>query len=311
MLNVATSSTVLEQLSETWVMASFSRWRHHIESSIGSFQRFSLHILESQRSRRSPQTGNNRNESELRRPLNNTDPLVISHTSTDMNTHFLISFLSADSRGTAACLCVRSLNDSALNTFALLVSHRLDIRSTRLHKHPVHWKPTDYPAYLFMFNSIIPIWGGKGPEPLPAYIAHILRSSPLLDITSACIHTCGHFHFTCELGEVDTNTSRTLTPHREVNISRQKGSKGSLGWWEDLAPTLYPSPWHYQAESGHPLPDTRHLRPLPFNMWCLQVAERQESRPAARRSHGLSVWAVGTNGSDNCPWIKNKDNITY
>lgn len=228
-----------------------------------------------------------------------------------MNTHFLISFLSADSRGTAVCPCVQSLNDSALNTFALLMSHPLDIRSARLHKHPVHWKPTDYPLYLFMF---CPIQGGKGPEPLPAYIAHILRSSPLMDITSACIHTCGHFHFTCEMGEIDTNTSRTFTPHREVNIPRQKGSEGSLGWFGRPGTHPVPSPWlNYQAESGHPLPDTRHPRPLPFNLWCLQVAERQESRPAARLSHGVSVWAVGTNGSSlfNCPWIKNKDNTTY
>lgn len=109
------------------------------------------------------------------------------------------------------------------------------------------------------FSPIIPFQGGKGPEPLPAYVAHILRSSPFMDITSTCIHTCGHFHFTCEVGEINTNTSRTLTPHREVNISRQKGSEGSLGWFRRPGTHPVPSPWlNYQAESGHPLPDTRH-----------------------------------------------------
>lgn len=213
-----------------------------------------------------------------------------------MNTHFLISFLSADSRGTAACLCVRSLNDSALNTFALLVSHRLDIRSARLHKHPVHWKPTDYPAYLFMFNSIIPIWGGKGPEPLPAYIAHILRSSPLSDITSACIHTCGHFHFTCELGEVDTNTSRTLTPHREVNILYldRRGVKalwdGGKTWHPPCTPPLDIT--RLNQGTHCPTPDTSDLCHLICDASKWQRGKRAGLLPGGPMVCQYEQWAL-------------------
>lgn len=104
------------------------------------------------------------------------------------NTHFLISSLTADIR------VPRSLNDCAVSTFALLTSHLLHIWSTRLHKHPLHWKQSDYQPHLFMFHPIIPIRGEKGLQPLPAYFAHKEKAHPEL------FHHC-------------TNTDRPAASH--------------------------------------------------------------------------------------------------
>lgn len=99
-------------------------------------------------------------------------------------------------------------------------------------------------------------------------------------ITHACIHTVLIQMFSCS----------------------REGSEGSVGW---LRPGTHPvSPrWHYQAKPGHPVPDTRHLRPLPFNMWCLRVAERQGAGCKQACCQELpwslsTVWAVGTKVSD-------------
>lgn len=56
------------------------------------------------------------------------------------------------------------------------------------------------------------------------------------------------------------------------------------------------APWHYQVWSGHLLLDTRHLRPLPFNVRCLRVAEGQRERgwrmACCQKGSGFLLWAV-------------------
>lgn len=94
-----------------------------------------------------------------------------------MNTHILISFLSADSR-VAASVCADTLQSPSefkwLCSQHLCPSHVPFTLHLILHKHPVHWKPTSYPPLPFMFYPIIPIQDEKGLEPLLAY-AHILK----------------------------------------------------------------------------------------------------------------------------------------
>lgn len=131
-----------------------------------------------------------------------------------------------------------------------------------------------------MFYLIIPIQGEKGLEPLPARITakegkhpelfHHWANTDRQAITHPCIHTCEHFNLTC------------------MSYGVGEWRLWGMAGWVRPGTSRLPH-WHYQAGSGHPLPDTRHFRPLPFNMQCLRVAERQRGRVEAGVFWFLSV----------------------
>lgn len=108
-----------------------------------------------------------------------------------------------------------------------------------------NFQSTENPLIIYTC-FIIPIQGEKG----------LTQHTWLTSWSVHCSNPPGHLH-------------KTQAEH--VN-STQK----SLHF--QLAPNLSPLPLSLPGWAGHPVPDTRHHRPLSFNMWCLQVAERQESR---------------------------------
>lgn len=261
--------TALELLSETWMITWY--WKRHQEPP----EIFSTLPGVEEKSQKSQN-----------RLFNDTDTLSFTHK--HRYEHALptvISFLSADIR------VPHSLNDSAANTFALLMSHPLSIWSTRLRKHPVLWKPAGYPPRPF--SPIIPAHGEKDLEPFPA--RH--RRHPE-KVTAPSLSK-----------QTDTSLTFTLIPARifiwpvqgrpaqtQAKTHFQQMGEwrlcGMVGWLRPgtcpLPPPPNPTPhpplltlpgWTRAPSGDHT--DTRHLRPLPFNMRCLRVAERHGSRVEA------------------------------
>lgn len=138
-------------------------------------------------------------------------------------------------------------------------------------------------------------------------LAKYSRVLPSVHCVHATLHWCArHSPYLCvhRYGEwlaaaKQTNSMCTLKTLGSNFVANRGGKSGR--WWGTWNPLFVPP--LDQAESGYLLPDTRHFRPLPFNMWCLQVASEQNLLP--KRFLSLSVWAVGTEVSDNCS--SNKD----
>lgn len=122
----------------------------------------------------------------------------------------------------------------------------------------VHWKLCFTPLFLLGWKKTFGVLPG-------VYCLHPAKFNAPLQLKH---HSCLHLDmFLCE----ETNTSRTckLCTLKSTFLAGREREK-IVGWWVDLAPSLCPPLF---AITRHPLPDTRHLRPLPFNIWCLQVVK--------------------------------------